>query len=336
MKINHLSVPTWNKSNVNDAEVLFDKISPFEPIIDSPSGVSIEALKESCEIQTGCGEELSQALEKVLPKLVFTVYKKCTSALRLDYNFKNSTSGSRIKIHALPNSELEVVMNFSSSESGTGIVQLEIVADENSKINLVQIVDAGAKFLLVSDVGARISSHANVKLTQVYLNGAKMYGGAFAELVGESAKFDCNAGYNLKKSELLDLNLVAIHRGKKSVSDIRVRGTLSNKSEKIYRGTIDFKTGASGSKGAESEEALLLDDTVINKAVPLILCTEDDVEGAHGASIGRLDEKIEYYLRSRGLSDKQIRKLMTKAKIFETVKNVRDKIALDKIRELIN
>lgn len=336
MKINRLSVPTWNKSNVNDAEVSFDTISPFAPIIDSPSGVSIETIEESCEIQTGCGEELSHALEEVLLKRVFAVSKKCTSALRLDYNFKNSTSGSRIKIHALPNSELEVVMNFSSSESGTGVVQLEIVADENSKLNLVQIVDAGSKFLLVSDVGAKISSHAAVKLTQVYLNGAKMYGGAFVELVGESAKFDCNAGYNLKKSELLDLNLVAIHRGKKTVSDIKVRGTLSNKSEKIYRGTIDFKTGASGSKGAESEEALLLDDTVVNKAIPLILCTEDDVEGAHGASIGRLDEKVEYYLRSRGLSDKQIRKLMTKAKILETVKNVRDKIALDKIRELID
>ena len=73
MKINHLSVPTWNKSNVNDAEVLFDEISPFEPIIDSPSGVSIEVIKESCEIQTGCGEELSHALEKVLPKHVFAV-----------------------------------------------------------------------------------------------------------------------------------------------------------------------------------------------------------------------------------------------------------------------
>lgn len=334
MKINHLSVPTWNKCNVNEVEVPLSSVLPFEPTADLPSGVLTEASNEPCKISTGCGEEFSHALQN-LPKQVFTVSKKCSSALRLDFDFKKSTSGSRIQVHTLPNSELEVVMNYSSSDSGTGAVQVEIMADDNSKINLVQVVDAGKNSVLINDIGMTISTNAKVTLTQVYLNGAKMYGGAHAELLGEGAKFDCNTGYNLKDSQLLDLNLVAIHRGKKSVSDIKVRGTLSDKSEKTYRGTIDFKTGASGSKGAESEEALLLDETVASKAVPLILCTEDDVEGAHGASIGRLDEKVEYYLKSRGLSEKQIRKLMAKAKIEATIKNVRDKMALDRIRELI-
>ena len=61
---------------------------------------------------------------------------------------------------------------------------------------------------------------------------------------------------------------------------------------KVFRGSIDFKRGASGAKGTESEQVLLLGDDVINQTIPLILCAEEDVEGNHGAAIGELDEEL--------------------------------------------
>ena len=38
------------------------------------------------------------------------------------------------------------------------------------------------------------------------------------------------------------------------------------------------------------------------------------VEGQHAASVGRLDENKLYYLRSRGLSEAQARRLMVDAR----------------------
>lgn len=43
--------------------------------------------------------------------------------------------------------------------------------------------------------------------------------------------------------------------------------------------------------GNEKEDVLLLDDTIVNQTIPLILCNEEDVEGNHGATIGKLDEE---------------------------------------------
>ena len=62
---------------------------------------------------------------------------------------------------------------------------------------------------------------------------------------------------------------------------------------------------------------LILDDGVVNKSIPIILCGEEDVEGAHGATIGRLDEELIFYMQSRGISEKECYELMAKARIHE-------------------
>ena len=62
--------------------------------------------------------------------------------------------------------------------------------------------------------------------------------------------------------------------------------------KKTFRGTIDFRCGSSGSVGDEQEDVLLLGENIVNKTIPLILCEEEDVDGRHGATIGRLPEDM--------------------------------------------
>ena len=69
-------------------------------------------------------------------------------------------------------------------------------------------------------------------------------------------------------------------------------GVLQGGAKKIYRGTIDFKNGSAGAVGDEKETVLLLSDDVVNQTIPLILCSEEDVQGNHGASIGKLDDEL--------------------------------------------
>ena len=95
-----------------------------------------------------------------------------------------------------------------------------------------------------------------------------------------------------------------------SESRILASGALADKAYKTFRGTIDFKTGSSGSKGDEREKVILLDEDVVNRSIPLILCTEEDVEGAHGAAIGSLDEEILFYIKSRGISPEEAKRLV--------------------------
>ena len=69
----------------------------------------------------------------------------------------------------------------------------------------------------------------------------------------------------------------------------------------------------------EVQDQLLLGDGVVNQTIPLILCGEEDVEGNHGATIGRLDEKMLFYLASRGIPEEAARSLLARARIEAVV-----------------
>jgi hypothetical protein len=79
--------------------------------------------------------------------------------------------------------------------------------------------------------------------------------------------------------------------------------------------------------GAETEDVLLLGETVVNKTVPLILCAEEDVKGSHGATIGQLDEEMLFYLGSRGISEEKAVDLMAGARIGRIIREIGDETA---------
>lgn len=101
--------------------------------------------------------------------------------------------------------------------------------------------------------------------------------------------------------------------------------------QKIFKGTLDFKKGASRSKGIEEEYAILLDKTVKADAIPLLLCEEDDVEGQHAASAGQIDSDKLFYLMSRGLDEKEAKKLIVEASFTPII----DKIPMEYLKEEI-
>ena len=63
---------------------------------------------------------------------------------------------------------------------------------------------------------------------------------------------------------------------------------------------------------------------MVNQTIPLILCAEEDVEGNHGATIGKLDEDLVFYLESRGMTLVEIYKMMAKARIDAVLRFVPD------------
>ena len=109
-------------------------------------------------------------------------------------------------------------------------------------------------------------------------------------------------------------------------------GVLRENGFKLFRGTIDFRKGCAGAVGNEKEDVLLLDDAVVNQTIPLILCEEEDVEGNHGATIGKLDEELLFYLESRGMSEEAVYEMMARARIDAIAGKITDTGMREKIR----
>ena len=151
------------------------------------------------------------------------------------------------------------------------------------------------------------------------------------ELKGDGSSFAAEIGYRLTGHDQLDVNVEAVHLGRKTESAIHASGVMSGESGKILRGTIDLRKGCKGAVGNEIEEVLLLDPGVRNRSVPVILCAEEDVVGNHGATIGRLDEELAFYLQTRGLSREQVEQMMARARLDAVIRKIPDEAVRNRL-----
>ena len=208
-------------------------------------------------------------------------------------------------------------------KAGEESLTLEAIASEGAVLKLIQITDGDG--YSVNSVKVRCGKNARFEWYRVVLGSGTVFDQCTAELEGDDSSFCAEIGYRLKENDQLDMNVEAIHLGKKTRSEIHASGVMSGKSQKILRGTIDLRKGCKGAEGNEMEEVLLLDQQVRNRSVPVILCSEEDVVGNHGASIGRLDESLSFYLQTRGLSQEEVERMMTKARLESVIRKIPEK-----------
>ena len=69
---------------------------------------------------------------------------------------------------------------------------------------------------------------------------------------------------------------------------------------------------------------MLLSDKAKSKALPMLLCTEEDVEGNHSTACGKVDNQQLFYIMSRGLSYNDAMKLIVKAKFNKIIETIKD------------
>ena len=120
------------------------------------------------------------------------------------------------------------------------------------------------------------------------------------------------------------MNYIGELRGKKSNINIEVQGALKDEARKHFKGTIDFKKGAKKASGNENENCMLLSDKAKSLALPMLLCSEEDVEGNHSSSAGKVGEKELFYIMSRGFTLKEAMKLIVRAKFNKILEKIEE------------
>lgn len=345
LNINPLPAKTWNWLHMNGTSVKAPALLENGTVEQTvPASVEYKAASKSeadavfSKIQTGMGTEMDGFLKNGDTELHFYTTKSQTSEkqpLVLNFTYEeNKYVANCLAIHLLPGSRLTVLMDFSAvnESAGTAALQTKVYAEEGAVLHLVQVQRLGKGFTFYNDIGAKCDKNARVETIQLVLGGKNTYLGSRTALEGESSALSSDVGYLVGANEHLDMNFVAYHTGKKTESRMDASGVLRDNGFKLFRGTIDFRKGCAGAAGNEKEDVLLLDDAVVNQTIPLILCEEEDVEGNHGATIGKLDEELLFYLESRGMPEEAVYEMMAQARIDAIAGKIPDAGVQEKVR----
>lgn len=371
--INAVPCTTWNWLKMNKDEITIE--AKFEEAKAKtstlPKGVAVSTVKDSsisiskifsgiCNVATPKAKDnrrqdgtfiekadlkpvVSNPADHPVQKLinevvsnpqVITINGKVEEPVVLNFDFTNPSVASQL-IYAKENSEATVVIVMKGNASAS-VIQTKVYAEDYAKIHIakVQLMDKDA--VLLDDTGITCGDNAHAQFTQIELGGLHNDSGLNVTLNGYQSSFKSNVAYLCSGDQFLDMNHIVNHYGKKTECNMKVNGTLKDNAVKTYRGTIDFKNGCAGSKGNEMEESLVLSPKVVNKSLPNILCDEEDVEGEHGATIGRLASDILFYMQSRGISEEEAEKLMSRAKVQAAADLIPDEATRNLISEYLD
>lgn len=235
---------------------------------------------------------------------------------RLDFS---EAGDSEVSFTAEENSSITVYELHRSNSA----VKLSFDIGKNASVKLVQLLNSTEK--LRHETFANCSKGGRFQIMTIMTGDGNIYSDNRTELEGDSSSINVEVAYLGKNSQTIDYNIAVNHWGKDTHSGINAAGALMDSAKKVFRGTIDFKTGSSDSKGSENETVIMLGDDVVNKTVPLILCSEENVEGSHGATIGELDDDTLFYFESRGIGREEAERIMAYAALKRLIRLSDDK-----------
>lgn len=346
-KINPLPSITWNWLRLNDVNVKWNMdIEPCNIEIKEDNNEKAKDADIWGDIKTGAGEaaDVIFAGENGKANVAALSFGNsdnteaadsnsgvCEKVVHVDITSNKVSFAGVLKIHGKENSSVSVIETFGKGGNGSIAFRTLVQAEKNSRVRLVQIFLEDQT--LLNDVGCVCEENADFEVLQIFAGKGNLYNGIRTDLKGDKAHTEKSIGYLGQNKQVVDINLVINHLGKKTGSEIQVDGTLKDEAEKTFRGTIDFKNGSSQSVGAETENVLLLGDNVVNKTIPVILCAEEDVEGSHGATIGELDEETMFYFASRGIDQELAEDIMTKGKMEVLYRKINDEVTEKLVEE---
>ena len=151
----------------------------------------------------------------------------------------------------------------------------------------------------------------------------------FLTLNGEGSELNVNGVNLLKGTQHGDTTLLVDHAVPNCTSRELFRAVVDDRAHSVFQGRIIVRPNAQKTDGKMMTRALLLSDEAEADNKPELEIFADDVTCGHGATSGALDESLLFYLRARGLPEKEAQALLIQAFVGEAIEG----IANDDLRE---
>ncbi|MGH8163118.1 MAG: Fe-S cluster assembly protein SufD, partial [Rhodanobacteraceae bacterium] len=189
----------------------------------------------------------------------------------------------------------------------------DFVLRPRATLDFVIVQDAAPGASLFRRTDLQLHADALVALHALELGGALTRHEIRATLDGDRARFDSRGAFALRTRQHADTELLIEHRGRDTTSDALWRGVADGRARGVFHGAITVAQGADGADAKLSNKNLLLSREAEIDTQPTLEIHADEVKAAHGATVGQLDERALFYMRSRGIGAEEARMLLVRA-----------------------
>ena len=198
----------------------------------------------------------------------------------------------------------------------------EIVLGEDSVLEHTKLQEEGEEALHVGTLAVRQGRQSTFTSHSVSLGASFCRNDLDTRLEAEGAACTLNGLYLAGGRQHVDNHTSIDHAAPRGTSQEIYKGILDGRATGVFNGRIVVRPSAAKTSARQTNKNLLLSDDAVINTKPLLEIENNDVKCNHGATIGRLDENQVFYLRSRGLADREARGLLTYAFAGELVRRI--------------
>lgn len=262
----------------------------------------------------------------------FKVGQPRTLALRLLTDAK--LTGHHARIGVVVEAGAHATLFESHEGRGAGYLAntlVEIFVEDGATLERIVLAEDAADALSVVSSEVHLSPGATFQQTTV-TTGAKLQRlETHVRHPGQGASVRLDGLYALTGERHADLTSVVTHAGRDGVTSQLTKGSVRDTGRGVFQGKIVVERGADGTDARMGHHALILSERGEVDAKPELIIYADEVQCAHGNTIGALDEQALFYMQSRGLPADEARALLTQAFLIEVV----DRIDHEGAREVV-
>ena len=209
---------------------------------------------------------------------------------------------------------------------------MEVFVGNGAMLDLYELEENSLNTVRISNLYVKQGANSNVLLNGMTLTNGTTRNGVHVTLAGEGAELDLCGMVIADKNQHIDNHTVIDHAVPRCNSRELFKYVLDDEATGAFSGLVLVRPDAQHTNSQQTNRNLCATRQARMYTQPQLEIYADDVKCSHGATVGQLDERALFYMRQRGIPEKEARLLL----MFAFVNEVIDMIRLDALRDRLH
>ncbi len=210
----------------------------------------------------------------------------------------------------------------------------EVFVGDGARLELYEVEETHVGSRRIANMYADVAANASITLDSITLHNGLTRNRTDISLSGEHAEARMYGCVVADKRQHVDNNTLIDHRAPECQSAELYKYVLDDYAVGAFAGRVLVREGAQKTVSNERNANLCATNTARIYTQPMLEIYADDVKCSHGSTVGQLNEQALFYMRQRGISEREARMLLKFAFVGEVIDSIRLKPLGDRIRYL--
>ena len=236
-------------------------------------------------------------------------------------------------IRVLPGSELQLLESGSAGQQSNIVIEVDVM--EGARFSHIRLQNRQMRRRSIDQVFARVGQGAKFSLFTLSADHDIVRNECVVELAGAGGEAHVSGAVVGGHGSHHDDTVLVVHDAADCRSRQVFKKVLLDGAVGVFQGKILVKDDAQRTDGYQISKGMLLGDTSQFLAKPELEIYADDVACSHGSTSGNADADSLFYLRARGIPEKEATNLLALAFLAETLEEISDGSDVEMIRQMM-